>query len=69
MGQDLSFLFVVVTVVLSLSDSLIPISKGVKRQARQGGNSAHSFKCFLSVSKTLSHNPADSAVSTEQFHF
>ena len=68
MRQNLSCIFVVI-VVLTLSDSLIPSSKGVKRQAGQGGNSACSFKRFLYVSKTLSRNPEDSAVSMEQFNF
>jgi len=52
--------------ILSLSDSLIPWSVGVKKQAGQGGNTAHIFSMFQ---KTLSHNPQDSAVSLKQFSF
>jgi len=68
MGQVLSYIFVVV-VVQSSSDSLIPSSTGVYRQASQGGNSARTFKRFLHVSKTLYRNLEDSAVSREQFNF
>jgi hypothetical protein len=41
----------------------------VKRQAGQGGNSARSAIRFLYVSKTLSHDPQDSAVSLKEFSF
>jgi len=41
----------------------------VKSQAEQGGKSAHSFKLFLYVSKTLFRNPQDFAVSWKLIQF
>ena len=43
--------------VLSSLDSLIPCSTGVKKQAGQGGNTAHTAPNVLYVSKTLFRNP------------
>jgi hypothetical protein len=56
--------------ILSSSDSLIPSSVGVKKQAGQVGNTAHAAPNIFSMfQKTLSHNPLDSAVSLKQFSF
>jgi hypothetical protein len=57
--------------VFSLSGKLIPGVAGLKMQAGHGGgwgkNSAHSSNLFLSVSKTLSDNSHDSAVSFKKW--
>jgi hypothetical protein len=51
---------------LSASDSLIHCRAGAKGNARKWGkHSARSSKRFLYISKTLSPNPQDSAVSLE----
>jgi len=42
---------------------------GVKRQADQVGNHAHSSKHLLYISKTYSRNLQDPAVSLKQFSF
>jgi hypothetical protein len=48
---------------------MIPSSAGVKRQAGQGGNSAHSSKRFLYISIKLSRNPQEPAISLKPFIF
>jgi hypothetical protein len=69
-GQDLSCIFVVVVVGLSLSDSLILSSKGAKRLASQWGNTVPATpNIFLYISKTPPCNPEESAVSSEQLNF
>jgi hypothetical protein len=41
----------------------------VKGQAGQGENSTRSSKPLFYVSKTLSRNPQDSAISLKEFNF
>jgi len=66
MGQDLSCIFV--AAVLSSSDSLISSSKGVKMQAGQGGNKAHTASNIFSTFQKHCFNPEDSADPMEQFN-